>query len=270
MELKLKRKVWRLVKILFLIYILGGIILYFIQDLLLFHPVTLPQTHKFSFQQPFREINLPVQNRNLNYVQFKVDSIKRKGIVLYFHGNRRNVERYAQFVPAFTKNGFEVWMMDYPGFGKSTGQLTEATMYSDAFLLYQKAIKEVEAVDLVIYGKSLGTGVASNLASNNKCKQLILETPYYSLPSVAKAKFPIYPANYLIKYSFPNYEFLKKVVAPITIFHGTSDEIIPFKQAEKLKEENPQIKLVQIPGGKHNNLAQHTIFQTILDSLLQF
>jgi alpha-beta hydrolase superfamily lysophospholipase len=270
MEIKLKQKIWRLVKTLSIIYILGGIALYFIQDLLLFHPVALPQTHKFSFQQPYREINLPVQNRNLNIVQFTVDSISRKGIVLYFHGNRRNVERYAQFASAFTKNGYEVWMMDYPGFGKSTGKLTEASMYSDAFLLYQIAVKEVGGDDLVIYGKSLGTGVASHLASTNKCKQLILETPYYSLPSVAKAKFPIYPANYLIKYSFPTYEFLKKVTAPITIFHGTSDEIIPFKQAEKLKKENPQIKLVPIQGGKHNNLAQQKKFQTILDSLLRF
>ena len=268
MDKKLKQKAWRLIKILSIIYIVCGIVLYFIQDLLLFHPVALPQTHKFSFHQPFKEINLPVQNRNLNIIQFITGS-NRKGIVLYFHGNRRNVERYAQFVPAFTKNGYEVWMLDYPGFGKSTGKLTEEAMYGDAFLLYQKAIKETEAVDLVIYGKSLGTGVASNLASKNKCKQLILETPYYSLPSVAKAKFPIYPANYLIKYSFPNYEFLKRVNAPITILHGTSDEIIPFKQAEKLKKENPQIKLIPITGGKHNNLAQHKKFQTILDSLLQ-
>ncbi len=118
-----------------------------------------------------------MQNRNLNIVQFTTNSNK-KGIVLYFHGNRQNIERYGKFAPAFTKNGYEVWMMDYPGFGKTTGKRTEQVMYDDAFLVYKTAIKETLPQNIIIYGKSLGTGIAANLALKYKCQQLILDTPY--------------------------------------------------------------------------------------------
>jgi alpha-beta hydrolase superfamily lysophospholipase len=268
MNRKNKNRFWFILKSLAIIYIAGGIILYFIQDLILFHPAALPKTHSFAFAQPFKEVNIQVQNRNLSIVQFTTNSNK-KGIVLYFHGNRQNIERYGKFAPAFTKNGYEVWMMDYPGFGKTTGKRTEQVMYDDAFLVYKTAIKETLPQNIIIYGKSLGTGIAANLALKYKCQQLILETPYYSLPSLAKAKFPIYPTGLLVKYSFPVYRFLPGVNAPVTILHGTSDEVIPYSQAKLLKKENPATNLVTITNGRHNDLAQHNIFQKTLDSLLQ-
>jgi alpha-beta hydrolase superfamily lysophospholipase len=268
MNRKNKNRIWFILKSLTVIYIVGGVILYFIQDFILFHPAVLPKTHSFAFAQPFKEVNIQVQNRNLNIVQFTADSNK-KGIVLYFHGNRQNVERYAKFAAPFTKNRYEVWMPDYPGFGKTTGKRTEQVMYDDAVLLYKKAIEKAPPQNIIIYGKSLGTGIAANLASKYKCRQLILETPYYSLPSLAKAKFSIYPTGLMVKYSFPIYKFLPAVNAPVTILHGTADEVIPYSQAKQLKKENPAINMVTILKGRHNDLGQHMIFKKTLDSLLK-
>ena len=244
------------------------LLLYLIQDFLLFHPTPLPASHSFTFKQPFKELNISVGERNLNVVKF-LPGGKPEGIVLYFHGNMRNVERYAPFSEIFTKNNYEVWMPDYPGFGKTTGKHTEETMYKDAALIYDLAIKETTADNIIIYGKSLGTGVAAQLASRNASKKLILETAYYSVPSIAQNKFPVYPAKFLMRYTFPTYQFLPNVAAPVALFHGTRDEVINYKQATRLKKENPAINLITIEGGKHNNLAQYEVYKNKMDSLLK-
>ena len=262
-----RKKLWRFLRVLLIIYITGGIVLYFLQDLIIFHPKPLSRDHSFNFKQFFKELNLsPDGQRNLNIVQF-LPKEKPKGIVLYFHGNKTNIERYAQYAPVFTKNNYAVWMIDYPGYGKTTGKRSEQTMYDDALLLYHVAIKETSVENIILYGKSLGTGVASYLASVKSCKQLILETPYYSMVSMTRHYVPIYPAR-LLRYSFPSFQYLKEVKAPVTIFHGTADEVIPYSQSIKLKKELPHINLIIVPGGTHNNLYNFpTVIQKV-DSLL--
>ncbi len=263
-----RKKLGRVLRVLLIVYIIGGIVLYFLQDLIIFHPKSLPQNHRFQFDQPFTEINLkPGDNRNLNIVQFLPTGKKAKGIVLYFHGNRTNIERYARYASTFTKNDYEVWMIDYPGYGKTTGDRTEQLMYDDSMLFYELAINKTQPENIIIYGKSLGTGVASWLASKKSCKKLILETPYYSMTSMTRHYVPIYPAS-LMRYSFPINEYLKNVKVPVTIFHGTSDEVIPYKQSAKLKKEFEDIDLITVPGGNHNNLYQFPLVTQKLDSLL--
>ena len=262
-----RKKLWRVLRVLLILYITGGIALYFLQDLIIFHSKPLARDYNFNFKQPFKELNLsPDGHRNLNIVQF-LPKEKPKGIVLYFHGNMINIERYAQYAPVFTKNNYEVWMIDYPGYGKTTGKRSEQTMYDDALFLYQLAIKKTSAENIILYGKSLGTGVASYLASVKACKQLILETPYYSMTSMTRHYVPIYPAG-LLRYSFPGFQYLKKVKVPVSIFHGTSDEVIPYSQSIKLKRELPGINLITVPNGKHNNLYRFPRVIQKLDSLL--
>lgn len=240
--------------------------MYFIQDKILFHPKPLPKEHKFSFEQPFEEINIPFGKDNLNLVKFP--AINRKGIVLFYHGNMKNVEHYKKYPPIFIRSHYEIWMIDYPGFGKTTGRLTEQIMKEQALLMYDLALKGIKTDSIIIYGKSLGTGVASYVAANRDCKRLILETPYYSIPSLAKHYFPIYPVKSLIKYSFPVYEYLKRIQIPVTIFHGIKDEVVPYKHSKWLKEENRKSELITIENGKHNNLSNSDLFQKKIDSLL--
>ncbi|MDQ3681502.1 MAG: lysophospholipase [Bacteroidota bacterium] len=267
MEKSKQQKFWRIVKWILVIYVAVGILLYFIQEKILFHPKAVDRNYVFRFDQPFTELNIPVSStRNLNVVKFTVES-RSKGIVLYFHGNRQNIERYAKFSKLFTDQGFELWMMDYPGFGKSTGDRNEQAIYQDAMLLYRMAIALQPSENIIIYGKSIGTGVASQLASVRDCRHLVLETPYYNIDALAKHYFPIYPVNPMSKYSFPVNEYLPFVKAPVTIFHGTRDEVIPYKQAKRLKKENPNIRLITIDKGKHNNLSQYPIFTKTLEGL---
>lgn len=239
------------------------------QDFIIFRPKKLPADYRYSFKIPFKQIDLAVSDeKNLSIVQFTVPDSLCKGIVLYFHGNRENINHYAHYADLFTQNRYEVWMMDYPGFGKSTGNRSEQVLYDDAHLLYKMALSRMAADSIIIYGKSLGSGIAAQLASTRDCKQLILETPYYSMEKLAGHYFFIYPTGMFMKYSMPTYRYLEYVHAPVTIFHGTRDGVIPFKQSRWLTESKKGIELVTIENGGHNNLSAFALFREKLDSLL--
>lgn len=265
------KKFWKWLKITVLVYIIIGIALFLLQDKFIFHPEKLPADYKYQFDIPFTQIDMPVAvERNLSIVQFTVPDSIRKGIVLYFHGNRKNINRYAPFATNFTRNGYEVWMIDYPGYGKTTGKRSEEMLYSDAMIFYKMAISKVSAEHIIIYGKSLGTGIAAELASVRDCKRLILETPYYSMDALAKHYFFIYPVIPMTKYTLPTFQYFEYINAPVSIFHGTNDEIIPYKQAERLTAIKKGTELITIEKGEHNNLASFPLYQHKLDSLLTF
>jgi pimeloyl-ACP methyl ester carboxylesterase len=269
MEKTTFKKIKRWLKIILVVYVVIGIALYFLQEKFIFHPESLPADHPFSFREPFTAIDLPVNpEKNLSIVRFTVPDSISKGVVLYFHGNRQNIERYAPFALPFTRNHFEVWMIDYPGFGKSTGPRSEKIMYEDAAILYQMARGKFTKDSIIIYGKSLGTGVATQLASVKDCRRLILETPYYSMDALMKRYAFLYPVSLMSKYHFPTWQYLQKTEAPITLIHGTEDEVIPYGHSVRLKKVQPHATLISIENGKHNDLAGSPFFQQQLDSLL--
>lgn len=272
-----KRKWFRTIKIILLIYGSLGIAIYYLQDYIMFHPVALPRTYTYPFREPFREVNIPYDsNSNINIIQFSVPASTPppasapKGVVLYFHGNRDNIGWYEKFASNFTKHGYEVWMVDYPGYGKSTGAVSEQRFYDYAGQLYKLARARFAADSITIYGKSLGTGVAAWLASRKNCKQLVLETPYYSMTSLAGYYFPIYPTGRMIHCKIPTYLYLQKVIAPVTILHGNSDWTIPLRNARRLSAcLKPGDTFITIPGGSHNDLNDFPLFHQTLDSLLR-
>jgi hypothetical protein len=265
------RKIWKWVKVIAVIYVAGGIALYFLQDAILFHPVSLKKDHRYDFPEKHNDINIPVSNEsNLNIIQFLSADTVTKGIVLYFHGNKKNISWYAKYPPYFTRHGYEVWMIDYPGYGKSTGKFSEETLYKWAGYVYQFARSRFSPDSIILYGKSMGTGIAAQLASKQPCKRLILETPYYDFPSVVKHYLPIYPVDRMIHYKIPTYQYLKNAKAPVTIFQGTSDRLITYSNAIKLKPLlQPGDEFITIRGGSHNDLFTFKEIVQKLDSLLK-
>jgi alpha-beta hydrolase superfamily lysophospholipase len=266
-----RRKIYRIAIVTTFIYCSVGIVLYHLQEWFLFEPIRLPKDYKFKFNGPFEEINIAINKTDtLNIIKFyPADSIPR-GVVLYFHGNTENVNRYARFASNFTKHGYEVLMPDYPTYGKSTGELTEDNIYRQAKEVYKLAHSKFPAPQIIVYGMSLGTGVASYLAAKEDCAQLILETPYYSIPDLFSAYAPVYPTKRMSHFKFPVNDYLKEIKEPITIFHGTSDETIPFRCAAKLKKIlKPTDEFVTIENGAHNNLNDFSLFHEKLDSILK-
>ncbi len=253
-----------------IVYGLIGIAIYYLQDIILFHPEKIEKHYSYNFPIAHKEINIPYNDSsNINIIQFTTTG-SPKGVVLYFHGNRKNIGWYARYAPNFTKNGYEIWMIDYPGYGKSTGKITEQLLYNYAEQLYILATTKFSKDHIVLYGKSMGSGIAAYLASRKNCRELILETPYYSITSLSAHYFPIYPVSRMIHYKIPSYQYLQEVIVPVTIFHGTSDGVIPYSNAEKLRPFlKPADQFVTIDGGSHNDLNDYPLFHEKLDSLLR-
>ena len=268
----IKQKIFFWVKTVLIIYCMFGIAFYYLQNYILFHPKALEVDFQFQFKQPFIELNLKYNDATtFNLVQFiPNDDTIAKGVVLYFHGNKENINHYAEHSNDFTKNNYEVWMCDYPTFGKSTGKLTEQILYEEAAQVYKLARIKFTPQQIIIYGKSMGTGIAAQLASKNNCKNLILETPYYSYASVIKRYLPIYPVETMVAFKIPTYQYSQQVRAPITIFHGTDDDVIVLSNAQKLKSVmKPNDQFIIIKGGQHNTLPTYKIFQQKIDSIMQ-
>lgn len=254
-----------------LVYVAGGVALYLLQDAILFHPVQLKRDHRFDFSIPHQDISIAINEKDtLSLVRFKAADPVPKGIVLYFHGNKKNIGWYAKYPPYFTRHGYEVMMIDYPGFGKSTGKFTEKILYAWSAQVYKLARSRFAPDRIIIYGKSMGTGIAAWLASREACRRLVLETPYYDFPSVIQHYLPIYPVNKLLHYQLPTYRYLPLVKAPVTIFHGTRDKVIAYRNARRLlpllKQED---EFITIEKGRHNDLYQFPQTISRLDSLLQ-
>jgi alpha-beta hydrolase superfamily lysophospholipase len=249
------------------IYLSGGAVLYFCQELILFHPQSLPRDHHFNFDQIFHELNISFHGDNVNMIRFPADS-PSKGIILFYHGNMKNIEHYAKYPSLFTTNHYELWMIDYPGFGKTTGKRSEEKIYEQALLMYDSATKNQTSRKIIVYGKSIGTGVASYVSSKRKCHLLILETPYRNIQTLSRHYFPIYP-SFLLKYTFPNDKHLETTKAPVVIFHGTEDEIVPCQESKKLKKIFPSIELITNNQCRHNDLFEFDIYKKKMDSLLK-
>lgn len=259
------------IKIIVIAYIVIGVAIYFLQDRILFHPVQLKKDHKYDFSEAHEDISIPItEEDNLSLVRFlSKDSVKR-GVLLYFHGNKKNISWYAKYPPYFTKHGYDVIMIDYPGYGKSTGKFTERTLYDWSDEVYKLARSRFSADSIIIYGKSMGTGIAARLASLQKCKRLILETPYYDFPSVLKHYLPIYPIDWMIHYKLPTCDFLPHVEAPVTILQGTKDRVITYRNAKRLKPLlKPADEFITIKGGHHNDLYEFSEVTRKIDSLFK-
>lgn len=267
---KIKRILKGILVLLLGFYIMIGTSLYFLQERMLFMPTVLAQDFQYQFNHSFEELFLKTdKDVIINALHFKAKN--PKGVILYFHGNAGDLSRWGNITGYFVDKNYDVLVMDYRTYGKSTGKLSEKALYFDAQFCYDYLKEQYDESEIMVYGRSLGTGIASFVASKNHPKQLILETPYYSLVDVAKKRYPIFPVKQLMHYEMPSYDFLKSVKCPISIFHGTNDKVIPIASAEKLYHSvtNDHITFTIIEGGSHNNLVEFETYHREINVILR-
>lgn len=253
-----------------IIYIAISIALYYLQDYLLFKPEKLSKDFEFNYQnQEFKEYNLVTRDGAvINGIRFFPKG-ESKGVVLYLKGNSKSIKGWGKFAVDFTRHGYNVLMVDYRGFGKSTGRRSQKAIKRDLQVVYNK-IKELTTEDrIILYGRSLGSGFATKLASMNHPRMLILDAPYYSLTKVTARYMPFMPLSLLMKYPLPTYKWLKYVQCPIHIIHGTQDKLIPYKTSVKLSQINPKLtRLYTVIGGGHKNLNNFESYHEMLDDII--
>lgn len=251
------------------IYVITNVAAYFLQEKFLFKPEKLPSDFKFHYgEQKAEEHNLYIgDDIRINGVHFSIP--KPKGIVFYLKGNSRSIKGWGKFAVDFTRLGFDVVMMDYRGFGKSTGKRTEKNMKDDLQRVYDILKNKVDEKYIIVYGRSMGSGFAAKLASNNNPRMLVLESPYYSMRKMAKRYIPFMPASLIVRFPLTTYKWIKYVKCPIKILHGTKDRLIPYKSSLSLSNINPKLtRLYSVIGGGHNNLHTFEEYHRMMEEIL--
>ena len=167
---------------------------YLLQDLFIFKPEKLHPDFQFKYDIPFRELNFNVsENVRINGLHFYREA--PKGLILYFHGNTRSIKGWAKYARDFYRYDYDVVLVDYRGFGKSTGKRGEKDMLDDMQFVYKTLAGQYSENHLIVYGRSLGSGFATKVASDNKPRYLILDAPFYNFKKV-------YISNYKIKLKY--------------------------------------------------------------------
>ena len=256
-------------------YIISGIaflsvIAYFFQEKFIFKPEKLKADFQFKYDAPFREYFFDVEpGVRINGLHFYRENAK--GLILYFHGNTRSIKGWARYAKDFYRFNYDVVLVDYRGFGKSTGKRSEKEMLSDMQFVYDK-LKETYAEDhLIMYGRSMGSGFATKLASDNQPRYLILDAPYFSFIRVIERFLPILPLRLVLRFKLRTDLWLPKVKCHTYILHGTRDWLIPIRHSESLQKLNPQkVTLIRIIGGGHNNLPSFDEYHNFIRDILKY
>jgi alpha-beta hydrolase superfamily lysophospholipase len=222
-------------------------------------PISQYYTHK-------NEYFVSVGKDSLHLMEYTVAN--PIGTILYAHGNKSDLKRWGPIASEFTKSGYNVMVWDYRGYGKSSGKPDIDLLLSDVEKVYDFVTPFVRNENLVLYGRSLGTGVISFLADKPEVDKIILESPYPSLADIMYSQ--VGPIARLSKLDIPALTFAESAKKPFLILQGTIDKVIPLPLARKyfngLKSNHK--KWVEIPEGNHNNLHQFPIYWKAIDTFL--
>ncbi len=265
----MKRKVISTIKIGSIIYLALCIFLYFFQEKLIFFPEKLDKNYQFKFDNNFDEIFIKTKSgNNLNGLLFKANSAK--GLIFYLHGNAGNLNNWGELAKTYTNLHYDVFILDYPGFGKSDGSInSQSELFDDIQNAYNEVAARYSEEKIIILGYSIGTGLAAKLASANNPKHLILQAPYYSLTDMMKHTYAIIP-TFILKYKFETNEYIKSCKMPITIFHGNKDEVIYYESSVKLKANfKATDTLITLNNQGHNEITKNIDYLKVIGEILK-
>ena len=256
-------------------YVVGSIIVlsilaYFLQEKFIFKPEKLKQDFQFKYEAPFKEYFFDVApGARINALHFHREN--PKGLILYFHGNTRSIKGWAKYARDFYRYDYDVILVDYRGFGKSTGKRSEKEMLNDMQFIYDDLKKRYSEDHLIVYGRSMGSGFATKLAADNSPRYLILDAPYYNFRKVVERFLPILPVRVVLRYHLRTDQWLQRVRCHTYILHGTRDWLIPIRHSEALQRVNPRkITLIRIHGGGHNNLPGFDEYHNFIRDILKY
>ncbi len=252
-----------------IIYILAVILLYIFQTKIIFHPGKLSKDFRFKLSPDDDEVFLRTSDGpRISGIFFHGT---RHEVILYFHGNAGDLSGWRFAAEDFTALGYPVLMIDYRGYGKSEGTFSEEGFYKDAEAAYAYLIntKGFATQDIIVYGRSVGTGVAVHLASKHRVNGLVLESPYTSFGQLANEKLPFFFPSLYLDYKFNNAEKIGAVQCPVILIHGEKDSLIPPSHSKKLLTKiKTKSKLILVPEGSHNDLNTFEEYQNFLQKEL--
>ena len=241
------------------IYVLFVAVLYFAQRSMLYHPTALRTPPAEAGMPEAQEVELDTSDGE-KLVAWHVPPRGDEPVVIYFHGNGEIVQWRIGHHRALIRDGAGLIAVNFRGYGGSTGTPTEDGLHRDAAAAYAFAAARYPAERIMLYGVSLGTGVAVKLASEQPVGKLILESPYTSTADIAAEMFRFVPVRWLMKDQLHSDQWIGKVHVPLLIMHGARDDIIPIRYGERLFAlANEPKRFVRFDDGGHNDLDNYGV-----------
>ncbi len=252
-----------------ILYVATCCFFYSKQDEILFVPAKLAGNYQFKYPGNFTERKIKTTDGTLlDGLLFRSDS--SKGLVFYLHGNGGALNTWGDIAPIYTASGYDLFILDYRGYGKSGGKITSET---ELFCDVQDAYNDLRTLypenKIIIQGYSIGTCPAAMLAAYNHPKMLLLQAPYYSMTDMMKKTYPFLPV-FLLNYPLSTDSYVKQVKAPIIIFHGDADKLIYYGSSQKLKQDlKPGDTLITLKGQGHFGFTKNPEYLADMKKILQ-
>lgn len=236
---------------------------------MVFRAYKLSENHQFNFSEKFEEVTIPsFDGKQLHGLLFKTPN--SKGLVFYLHGNAGTVDDWGNNASIYTNLGYDIFFLDYRGFGKSEGEIdNQEQIYKDISIAYDSVVSKYNSKEIILIGYSIGTGLATYLASVKNPNKLILQAPYYNFLEFSTSRAPFFP-DFLKKFDFETNRYIVKVKAPIYLFHGNKDQLISVSNSQRLKKIlKATDQLFILDGEDHLGINDNYDFQHHLKQILR-
>jgi fermentation-respiration switch protein FrsA (DUF1100 family) len=249
--------IWSLLLILGTLYLLLMVYVFFTQSRMLYFP-ELPSrkitTTPDLYALPYENVELVTED-GLKLHGWFIPVNEPRATLLFFHGNAGNISHRMESLEIFHKLGLETLIFDYRGYGQSEGQPSENGTYLDAeaawrFLTEKRRIPPRK---ILLFGRSLGAALASNLARDHQPMGLILESAFTSVPDLAATLYPFLPVRLLSRFRYNNRQNLQAITSPVLVVHSREDEIIPYEHGRQLFASAGEPKAFLAMRGGHND-----------------
>lgn len=259
-----------------LLYVAAVVTVWARQESLLFRPVPTPFTQALATAPDVSEMRVTVEGAEISVLRLRRP--QPRAVVFYLHGNAGNLERWFVDLDFYRAANVDLVMMDYRGFGKSTGRIeSQAQLLEDARAVLRVMDVSYRQLPLVLMGRSLGTGLAAALAAHGKAGAeglrapalTVLISPYTSMRELSAEKYPWVPVGPLLRYPLPTEAWLGASGGPVLIVHGDADTLIPPAHARRLADVlGARARLVMIPGGTHSNVHESPLARDAIQAAL--
>ena len=240
--------------------------LWFRQERLLFHPEPLPAGFAFNLGADVHEESVEVPGAHLSALHLRLPA--PKGVVFFLHGNAGNLASWFVNADFYRAANFDLYMIDYRGYGKSSGQIdSEDQLRSDVHAAWDQVAPRYQGLKRVIYGRSLGSGLAAGLAVQTAPDLTILVSPYSSMQALAKEHYPFVPSA-LLRYPLRTADDAARLRGPLLLVHGDRDIVVPPHHSADIQAVAPQAKLLRLPEAGHGDLQDFEVYrQTLREAL---
>lgn len=228
--------------------------MYIQQPKMVFYPLAELKATPKEWGLPYDDVTLTTSD-NVRLHGWYLPAKESKQVILFFHGNGGNISHRGDSLEIFHSLGLNVFIIDYRGYGKSEGSMSEQGFHLDAFAAWQYLVTKrgFQAQDIIIFGRSLGGAVATQLATQVDEKALIVESTFSSVNDMASMLMPLISKLIYLRYSFNTENIINQVASPVLLIHSKDDDVVPYELGEKVFAAAKSPKYFFELKGNHND-----------------